>query len=106
VETYQVLGLIGTLFLLVGAFMPLFFSFSFMGPGMMMGFGRPFFFFPLVFVMVPFVLGLIGSIIGDRKVAGVLLLLASVFSLPMFFGVFGVSFVLLLIAGILALTRS
>ncbi|MBW9141816.1 MAG: hypothetical protein K1T65_09100, partial [Candidatus Aramenus sp.] len=68
-------------------------------------FGMLSFFFPLVFVTVPFVLGLVGSIIKDRKVAGVLLILASVFSLPIFFGVFGVSFVLLLIAGILALTK-
>ncbi len=103
-ETYQVLGLIGTLFLLV-AFMPLFLAFSFIHHDMRVVFGMLSFFFLLVSVTVPFVLGLVGSIIKDRKVAGVLLILASVFSLPIFFGVFGVSFVLLLIAGILALTK-
>ncbi|QKR01114.1 hypothetical protein GWK48_10230 [Metallosphaera tengchongensis] len=75
-----------------------------MGFGMMGGMMGPGFFFP-VFFFVPMVMGIIGSLIGDRVAGGVLLILAALFSLPLFFGFFGISFVLLLVGGILALSR-
>ncbi|AWR98434.1 hypothetical protein [Metallosphaera hakonensis] len=100
-ETYQVLGLVGAFLLLLPLlFIPLF---SFRSPMMgMMTF--PIRFFSLMFIPA-FVLGIVGSLIADRTAAGVLLVISAIFSLPMLFGVFGISFVLLLIAGVLALSR-
>ena len=104
-ENYQVLGLIGSILLLV-FIVPVFaFAFAFHGPYMMGGMmGRFMMGYIFAFAFIPFILGVIGSLINDRTVAGVLLILASVLSLP--FGFFGIiPFVLLLIAGILALTK-
>ncbi|MBP1358202.1 MAG: hypothetical protein JZD40_06940, partial [Sulfolobus sp.] len=71
-----------------------------MGGGMMYG-GFSF------FLIIPaFILGIIGSLISDRTVAGVLLILASVFSLPAMGFLGFIPFILLLIAGILALSSS
>ncbi|QGA54072.1 hypothetical protein GFS03_05560 [Sulfolobus sp. E5-1-F] len=108
-ENYQILGLIGSLLLIVG----IGFSFAFYYPsyGMMgvygygmMGRGMMFFGFMGLLIIPAFVLGIIGSLISDRTVAGVLLILASVLSIPAM-GLIGIiSFILLLIAGILALT--
>jgi len=61
--------------------------------------------FMLLISIVPIALGLVGSFITERIAAGILLILASIFSLPIIFGFYGISFVLLLIAGILALIR-
>ncbi|BFI74559.1 hypothetical protein [Sulfurisphaera ohwakuensis] len=103
-ETYQILGLIGSILLLV--FLIPAFMFFFNRPhiiGGMMGYGFMMMGYPFLFVFIPAILGIIGSLINDRIVAGVLLILASIFSLP--FGFFGIiPFILLLIAGILALT--
>ncbi|WP_009988384.1 hypothetical protein [Saccharolobus solfataricus] len=59
----------------------------------------------MIVSVVPVVLGLIGSFITDKIAAGILLILASLSSLIILFGFYGISFVLLLIAGILALTK-
>ncbi|MEM4086689.1 MAG: hypothetical protein QXR34_10090 [Saccharolobus sp.] len=102
-ETYQILGLIGSLLLLI-LIVP-FFAFTYhhayQGYGMMY---RMFFVLPF-FILIPFALGIIGSFITDKIIAGILLIIASIFSLPIFFGIFGISFILLLIAGILALAK-
>ncbi|MEM1599701.1 MAG: hypothetical protein QXW51_02625 [Sulfolobaceae archaeon] len=110
-ETYQILGLIGSLLLLI-LIIP-FFAFTYhhayQGYGIV---GRHFYgmmygmFFVLpFFILIPFALGIIGSFITDKIIAGILLIIASIFSLPIFFGIFGISFILLLIAGILALAK-
>ncbi|QIW23805.1 hypothetical protein EWF20_06310 [Sulfolobus sp. S-194] len=104
-ENYQILGLVGSILLLVfivPAFM-FFFNRPYMMGGMM-GYGFMMMGFPFFFMFIPaFILGIIGSLINDRMVAGILLILASIFSLP--FGFLGIiPFILLLIAGILALT--
>lgn len=102
-ENYQVLGLIGSLLLILGFFiMPMFYY-----GGMMGGYyGGPMHFrFPFFIAIPAIVLGLIGSLINDRQIGGILLLVAAVLSLPVFFGLFGISFVLLLIAGLLALLK-
>jgi len=112
-ETYQVLGIIGSLLLIIAAFILFIFAYPYGYRGGMMGYmgymGYGYigyhFFFPIFFILPALVLGLIGSIIADRLIAGILLILAAVFSLPMMFGFFGISFILLLIAGILALTK-
>lgn len=106
-ENYQVLGLIGSLLLILGFFiMPMFYYGGMMG-GMMGGYyGGPMHFrFPFFIAIPALVLGLIGSLINDRQIGGILLLVAAVLSLPVFFGLFGISFVLLLIAGLLALLK-
>ncbi|MEM0272300.1 MAG: hypothetical protein QW514_07155 [Thermoprotei archaeon] len=123
-RTYQVLGLIGSVLLLVGLFISLsiyaLYGYGYRygyGWGMMGihmygwgfgpyggGFGPMFFAFWLM-VFPALALGLAGSVVPDRVVGGVLLIIASILSLPVFFGVFGVSFVLLLLAGIMALVR-
>lgn len=105
-ENYQVLGLIGSLLLILGFFiMPMFYYGGMMG-GMMGYYGGPMHFgFPFLITIPALVLGLIGSLINDRQIGGILLLIAAVLSLPVFFGLFGISFVLLLIAGILALSK-
>ncbi|BDB99546.1 hypothetical protein [Saccharolobus caldissimus] len=108
-ETYQILGLIGSLLLLVALFIPFMFygyGYGMMGRVGMMGgmMGGPFFFFP--FIAIPaLILGLVGSLISDRQIGGILLIIAAVLSLPVFFGFFGISFVLLLIGGLLALFK-
>jgi hypothetical protein len=107
-ETYQVLGIIGSLLLIVAVFIPFAFAYrvGMMGYMGYMGYRAPYFyFFPIFFILPALVLGIIGSIVADRLVAGILLILAALFSLPIMFGFFGISFILLLIAGILALTR-
>lgn len=102
-ETYQILGLIGSLLLLVALFIPfMFYGYDMMGRVCMMG--GPFFFFP--FIAIPaLILGLVGSLISDRQIGGILLIIAAILSLPVFFGFFGISFVLLLIGGLLALFK-
>jgi hypothetical protein len=71
----------------------------------MMGYGGMMFYGFMEFLVIPaFVLGIIGSLISDKTIAGVLLVLAAVLSIPAmgFIGI--ISFILLLIAGILAFT--
>jgi len=101
----QILGLIGSLLLLVALFIPFMFygyGYGMMGRVGMMG--GPFFFFP--FIAIPaLILGLVGSLINDRQIGGILLIIAAILSLPVFFGFFGISFVLLLIGGLLALFK-
>ncbi|MQL56493.1 hypothetical protein [Acidianus ambivalens] len=113
-ENYQVLGIVGSVLLLVAFVIPFYMGYYFMGGyyggmmGGMMG-GYPhraiFFAFPVIMALPALVLGLIGSLISDRQIGGVLLIIAAVLSIPVFFGFFGISFILLLIAGILALTQ-
>ncbi|MEM0472873.1 MAG: hypothetical protein DJ555_00810 [Desulfurococcaceae archaeon] len=107
-ETYQILGLVGSLLLVLAlaimmlgmAVMPV--GFGMMGPMMM-----PMGFFPVfLFIGLPsVVLGIVGSVISDRTAAGALLILAGILSLPIFLGFFGISFILLIIAGALALSK-
>ncbi|GAY25793.1 hypothetical protein ATG_09960 [Desulfurococcaceae archaeon AG1] len=106
-ETYQILGLVGSLLLVLAlaimmlgmAVMPV--GFGMMGP-MMWSMG----FFPFFLIGLPsVVLGILGSAISDRTAAGVLLILAGILSLPVFFGFFGISFILLIVAGALALSK-
>ena len=117
-ENYQILGIIGSALLVVGVVLFFYLSSVYMpnpiyarmpmhmGYPMMYG-GYPIFYSPfmLAISIVPIALGFVGSFITERIVAGVLLILASIFSLPIMFGFFGISFTLLLIAGILALVR-
>ncbi len=104
-ETYQILGLIGSMLLVIAIVTPLFLYpryTSGMMFGGMMGFGM----MPgmAFFLVIPFVLGVVGSLISDETAAGILLILASVFSLIAgFIGI--ISFVLLLMSGILALRQ-
>ena len=112
--TYQTLGVIGSVLLVLGILIPLVFymphyyryGWGMMGASMMYGWG--FYYPPLYmigFMAIPaLVFGLAGSVVPDRLAAGVLLILSSILSLPVFFGVFGVSFALLLLSGIMALT--
>ncbi len=105
-ETYQILGIIGSLLLVLAAFIPFAYGVGMMGYMGYMGYrGHFLYFFPVFFILPALVLGIVGSAITDRLIAGILLVLAAVFSMPVMFGFFGISFVLLLIAGILALTR-
>ncbi|AWR98224.1 hypothetical protein DFR86_03975 [Acidianus sulfidivorans JP7] len=114
-ETYQILGIVGSLLLLVAIFViPFFFMYGFGMMGFMgypmynsVGYHHYFFFFPFLFFILPAViLGLIGSLINNRDASGILLIVASFVSLPVMFGFFGISFILLLVAGILALTSN
>jgi len=118
-ESYQILGIIGSALLIVGVVLFFYLSSVYMSYPMyarmplhmgypMMYTGYPILIyspFMLAISIVPIALGLIGSFITERIVAGVLLILASIFSLPIIFGFYGISFTLLLIAGILALVR-
>lgn len=107
-ETYQVLGLIGAILVIViGIFMAtLTYRFFYYYPyGGMMGFGMMMFLFP-AYAIIPGALGLVGALINNRVASGILLILASFMSLPVFFGAFGIGFVLMLIGGILALTKT
>ncbi|PSO05278.1 hypothetical protein B9Q04_19015 [Candidatus Marsarchaeota G2 archaeon BE_D] len=112
-QTYQTVGLIGSVLLLVGAILMVFYipygyryGWWMMDAPMMYGSG---FYYPPVF-MIPFiaipalVFGLAGSVVPDRLTGGVLLIISSILSLPVLFGVFGFSFALLLLSGIVALT--
>ncbi|BCS93199.1 hypothetical protein L3N51_02326 [Metallosphaera sp. J1] len=104
-ETYQILGLVGSVLLAVAIVSPFFFYPRY-APGMMFGGMMGFVMMPgmLFFLIIPFILGIVGSLISDETTAGILLILASVFSLIAgFIGV--ISFVLLLISGILALRQ-
>ncbi|WP_240872269.1 hypothetical protein [Acidianus infernus] len=38
---------------------------------------------------------ILGSLISDRQIGGILLIIAAVLSIPVFFGFFGISFILL-----------
>ncbi|QXJ29254.1 hypothetical protein J5U23_02123 [Saccharolobus shibatae B12] len=101
-ENYQILGLVGSLLLIVGIAIP--FAFFYPRYGMMGYGGMMFYGFMGFLVISAFVLGIIGSLISERTIAGVLLVLAAVLPIPAmgFIGI--VSFILLLIAGILAFT--
>lgn len=89
-ETYQILGLIGSLLLIIVLIIPIsffYYHYSMMGYyGGMMGFGMFYggFFF-LFLPILAFILGIIGSLISDRTIAGVLLIIASIFSLTAMF---------------------
>jgi hypothetical protein len=52
------------------------------------------------------VLGIIGAGVGNRIAGGVLLIIAAVMPLAVAFGIFGVGFVLMLVAGILGLSSA
>ncbi|HWQ16233.1 MAG TPA: hypothetical protein VNL13_00155 [Sulfolobales archaeon] len=107
-ETYQILGLVGSLLLVLAlAIMMLGMTVTSIGFGMMGPMMWPMGFFPFfLFVGIPsIVLGIVGSVIPDRTAAGVLLILAGILSLPVFFGFFGISFILLIVAGALALSK-
>lgn len=107
-ETYQVLGLVGSLLLVLALAMMFGMALVPFGFGMMghmrwyMGF-LPL--FPLFIGVPSIVLGIVGSVVADRVAAGILLILAGILSLPIFFGFFGISFILLIIAGALALSK-
>jgi len=92
--------LVGSLLLILTFFIHAFFNGMM---GMMGGFGYMTF-FPMFFGIPALVLGIVGSLI-DREAGGILLLIAAFLSLPAFFGFFGISSVLLLLAGIFALTK-
>lgn len=49
------------------------------------------------------ILGIVGSRVGNKVAAGVLMIVGAVLSLPIVLGAFGVGFILMLIGGILAL---
>jgi hypothetical protein len=113
VETYQVLGLVGSLLLVVAIIIPLTFApYGMYGGtgypmmGMMGGYyGHPLV-FPILYIGIPAILlGLVGSLVQDRTAAGILLILAGVLSIPILFGFFGISLVLLILAGVLALSK-
>ncbi|MCY0859236.1 MAG: hypothetical protein OWQ54_02270 [Sulfolobaceae archaeon] len=104
-ETYRALGLIGAILVIViGLLMSIFFFRFYPYHFGMMGFGMMMFGFPFFFALIPGVMGLIGALINDKIASGVLLIIASFLSLPVFFGAFGIGFVLMLVGGILALT--
>ncbi|AFZ69856.1 hypothetical protein Calag_0065 [Caldisphaera lagunensis DSM 15908] len=112
-ETYKILGIIGLIIVgiltiiisLFALVTPYYFPYGMMGyyGNHYMMFGYSFMMFPLVFFIITAVLALIGLAINDKIAAGILLILASFFSLPLFFGGFGIGFILLLLAGIFAL---
>jgi len=111
-ENYQILGIIGSALLIIGVILFFYLSSVYMSypmyERMPMHMGYPILIyspFMLVISIVPIALGLIGSFITERIAAGVLLILASIFSLPIIFGFYGIAFTLLLVAGILALVR-
>ncbi|BDC17313.1 hypothetical protein [Acidianus sp. HS-5] len=113
-ENYQILGIVGSILLLLGLIIPFYIGYYFMEGyyggmmGRMMGgypHGGMILVFPTIIAVPALVLGLIGSLISDRQTGGILLIIAAVLSIPVFFGFFGISFILLLIAGILALTQ-
>ena len=106
-ENYQILGLIGSLLLLLSFFLMPFGGYMMGGGmmgGMMGGYRGGMFYYPFIIAIPSLILGLVGSLINDKQIGGILLIVVAVLSLPVFFGFFGVSFALLLIAGILALT--
>ncbi|TRM87378.1 hypothetical protein DJ529_08730, partial [Sulfolobus sp. C3] len=86
-ETYQILGIVASILILVSLFIMMTMSFPYYG---MMGgrfaMMRGFFFMPFFVAIPSLVLGLIGSLISDKQVGGILLIIASVLSLPVFFG--------------------
>lgn len=112
-ENYQILGLVGSILLIPAIFTPYLFMVSYntvyyahyaMMNWMMPGF--TWLIFPFMFIGIPaIILGLIGSLISDKLVGGILLIIAAVLSIPLFFGFFGISLALLLASGILALTK-
>jgi len=111
-ENYQILGIIGSALLIVGVVLFFYLSSVYMSypmyARMPMHMGYPILIyssFILLISIVPIALGLIGSFITERIAAGVLLILASIFSLPIIFGFYGIAFIFLLVAGILALVR-
>ncbi|MCY0883708.1 MAG: hypothetical protein OWQ50_08060, partial [Acidianus infernus] len=95
-ENYQVLGIVGSILLLVAFVIPFYMDYYFMDGAMMGGYLHRaiFFAFPAL---------ILGSLISDRQIGGILLIIAAVLSIPVFFGFFGISFILF--AGILALTQ-
>ncbi|MEM0374012.1 MAG: hypothetical protein QXL33_07805 [Sulfolobaceae archaeon] len=111
-ESYQILGIIGSALLIIGVllllFIPHYWLLMPMGYMQMhMGYYmlqiHPTYY--IIVSVVPIILGLVGSFISDKIAAGILLILASLSSLIILFGFYGISFVLLLVSGILALTR-
>lgn len=104
-ETYQILGLIGSILLILAIIIAASVMAFIVTFGMMRAV-HPLIFPFFVLIGIPaIVLGLIGSLISDKTAAGILLILASFLSLPIIFGFFGISFILLLVGGILALTK-
>lgn len=99
-ENYRFLGLVGSILLILTFNHP-----SFNGMMGMMGDFSYTPFFPMFLGILALVLGIVGSLIDNKEVGGKLLLIAAFLSLPAFFGFFGISFVLLLLAGIFALTK-
>jgi hypothetical protein len=110
-ETYQVLGLSGSIVILAVSLLGLLsFQTVYNHMGGMMGYtmmGYPSFWMPWYFMMsLPsFILGIIGSLVSDKTASGVMLIIASILSLPVFFGAFGISFALLIAAGIMAIAK-
>ncbi|MHB8568478.1 MAG: hypothetical protein ACYC7D_11365 [Nitrososphaerales archaeon] len=125
-QSYQILGLIGGIItLIVAALLSFMMSFALVG-GMMGGFyggimsksgmmssgytGSSFtlpFAFMIGFTIIGIVagiLGIAGSTVANRQAAGILLIIGAIISLPVFFGAFGIGFILMLIGGIIALT--
>ncbi|MGC9133997.1 MAG: hypothetical protein C0171_05925 [Caldisphaera sp.] len=116
-ETYKILGLIGLLLvLLVTVMLSIFiltgfyYSYGFMGG--MMGYyrhyyvyGYSFMLFPLAIGGISVILAAIGISINDKVASGILLILSAFISIPIAFGGFGIGFILLLLAGILALIK-
>lgn len=128
-ETYRTLGIIGGILVLI-----LSFAFPLMAPtffagglgnmmggfyGGMMGGSGPYygasqssvfpFFFMVGFTILGIIagaLGIVGSVISNRLVAGILLIIGAILSLPVFMGGFGIGFLFMLVAGILALVNA
>jgi hypothetical protein len=104
-ESYQILGIIGSALLLVPIVLftttPMMTYYPMPHMGYMMGW----YYFPYFIGFPAVILGLIGSLINDKLIGGVLLIIASILSLPIFFGFFGISFALLLASGIMAITK-
>ncbi len=125
-ETYRTLGIIGGILVLILSFAfplmaPMFFAGAMgnmMGGfyGAMMGGSGgagnssvfPFFFLVgfTILGIIAGALGIMGSVISSRLVAGILLIIGAILSLPVFMGGFGIGFLFILVAGILALVNA
>ncbi|PMP60210.1 MAG: hypothetical protein C0201_03305 [Caldisphaera sp.] len=118
-EVYKLLGLIGSIIIIalttvIGLFMIFGWGYYYgmMGYGYygMMGYYKHyaivsflFFFMPIIIGIIAGIIGIIGASLNDNVASGILFIIASFISITMFFGGFGIGFILLLIGGILAL---
>jgi hypothetical protein len=116
-RTYQKVGLAGGIIILVASVLFGLFSSIVLSNAMARGIYRTMPIFTVTHHMLPLalvwglaligiisgVLGIVGSAVNSYVGGGVLLILGALFSLPVFFGVFGIAFILMLIGGILGI---